>query len=103
LWDTINKITGRKTKNSNISSVIDPHVINSYFQSVNTNAIYISPQPISIPVGTRVPTVDEPTVINFLMKLKRTVPGPDGLPYWLWKDFSHLLAPIITKLFNLSI
>ena len=24
-WDTVNKITGRKTKNSNISSVIDPH------------------------------------------------------------------------------
>jgi hypothetical protein len=37
------------------------------------------------------------------MKEKRTAPGPDGLLYWLWKDFSHLLAPVITKLFNLSI
>ncbi len=38
-----------------------------------------------------------------MTKLKRTAPGPDGLPYWLWKDFAQLLAPIITKVFNLSI
>ena len=48
------------------------------------------PQLIPIPVGTRVPTIDEPTVISFLSKLKRTAPGPDGLPYWLWKDFAQL-------------
>ena len=61
------------------------------------------PQPILIPVGTQAHAVDEPTVIIFLMKVKRTAPDPDGLLYWLWKDFSHLLALIITKLFNLSI
>ncbi len=65
--------------------------------------IIYPPQFIPIPVGTRVPTIDEPTVISFLTKLKRTGPGPDGLPYWLWKDFAQLLAPIITKVFNLSI
>ena len=64
-WDTVNRITGRKSKNSNISSVIDPQHINSYFQSVNMDANYISPQPILIPIGTRVPTIDEPTVIHF--------------------------------------
>ena len=42
-WDTVNRITGRKSKNSNISSVIDPQHINSYFQNVNTDANYISP------------------------------------------------------------
>ena len=102
-WDTVNRITDRKSKNSNISSVIDPQHINSYFQSVNMDANYISPQPILIPIGTRVPTIDEPTVINFLTNLKRTTQGPDGLPYWLWKDFAQSLAPIITKAFNLSI
>ena len=74
-WDTVNRITGRKSKNSNISSVIDPQHINSYFQNVNTDANYISPQLIPIPVGTRVPTIDEPTVISFLSNLKRTAPG----------------------------
>ena len=62
---TVNRITGRKSKNSNISSVIDPQHINSYFQNVNTDANYISPQFIPIPVGTRVPTIDGPTVISF--------------------------------------
>ncbi len=61
----MNRITGRKSKNSNISSVIDPQHINSYFKNVNTDANYISPQFIPIPVGTRVPTIDEPTVISF--------------------------------------
>jgi hypothetical protein len=102
-WDTVNRITGRKSKNSNITSVIDPQHFNSYFKNVNTNENYISPQLIPIPVGTRVPTIDEHTVISFLSNLKRTAPGPDGIPYWLWKDFAQPLAPIITKVFNLSI
>ena len=42
-WDTVNRITGGKSKNSNISSVIDPQHINSYFQNANTDANYISP------------------------------------------------------------
>ena len=86
----MNRITGRKSKNSNISSVIDLQHVNSYFQNVNMDANYISPQPILIPIGTRVPTIDEPTVIGFLTNLKRTSQGPGGLPYWLWKDCTTL-------------
>ena len=43
------------------------------------------------------------TVQRFLAQQKRTPPGPDGLPHWVWEDFSHLLAPVITKLFNRSL
>ena len=43
------------------------------------------------------------TVQRFLARQKRTAPGPDGLPHWMWRDFSHLLAPVITKLFNCSL
>ncbi len=67
------------------------------------NSLIILDNTVPIPVDTRVPTIDEATVIRFLTKLKRTAPGPDGLPYWVWKDFAQLLAPIITKVFNLSI
>jgi hypothetical protein len=63
----VNKITGRKTKNSNISSVIDPHVINSYFQNVNTDANYISPPAYINSCWTEVPTIDEPTISNSLI------------------------------------
>ena len=43
------------------------------------------------------------TVQRFLARQKRTAPGPDGLLHWMWRDFSHLLAPVITKLFNRSL
>ena len=37
-----------------------------------------------------------------MMKQKRTSPGPDGLPYWLWKDYAHYLAPVLTNVLNLN-
>ena len=38
-----------------------------------------------------------------MMKQKRTSPGPDGLPYWLWKEYAHYLAPVLTNVLNLSL
>jgi hypothetical protein len=38
-----------------------------------------------------------------MLNLKRTGPGPDGLPFWLWKDFAAYLAPVLTRLLNLSL
>ncbi len=36
-WNNVNNITGRKEKNSApVSSLIDPNVINAYFQTINT-------------------------------------------------------------------
>ena len=43
------------------------------------------------------------TVEQFLEKQKKTSAGPDGLSYWLWKDFSKYLAPAIAKTFNMSL
>ena len=43
------------------------------------------------------------TVERFLEKQKKTSAGPDGLPYWLWKDFLKYLAPAIIKIFNMSL
>ena len=49
--------------------------------------------------------LDEATKLlsDSLKRMKHTAPGPDGLPNWMWRDFSHLLAPVITKLFNRSL
>ena len=38
-WDTVNKITGRKTNHTSIN--IEPNVINSYFQTINTFTLVI--------------------------------------------------------------
>ena len=46
-----------------------------------------------MPDGTRVPKVDEQSVLNFLIHQKRTAPGPDEFPYWFWRDYAYHLAP----------
>ena len=38
-----------------------------------------------------------------LSKLQRTSPGPDGVPYWLYKTCSTQLSLIMSKLVNFSI
>ena len=70
---------------------------------INTDTQYTTPIPVIIPDGTRVPIVDENDVRNIMMNLKRTGPGPDGLPYWLWKDFAPYLAPTLTRILNSSL
>ena len=73
------------------------------FQEINTDTQYSTPEPLSIPEGTRIPTLDVHTVRRFLTRLKRTTTGPDELPYWLWRDFAHHLAPAVTSVFNSSL
>ena len=29
--------------------------------------------------------------------------GPDGIPYWFWKEFAYDLAPVVTHIFNCSL
>ena len=91
-WRTVNKITDRKTNNDKAGSVINSGRINDFFQMINTDTQYTTPIPVIIPDGTRVPIVDENDVRNIMINLKQTGPGPDGLPYWLWKDFAPYLA-----------
>ena len=81
-WDTANSITGRKKQGTLVSSVISPDVINTYFQSINTDDEYEAPTSLQIPAGTRLPTVNECDVRNLLSHLKRTASGPDEFPYW---------------------
>ena len=92
------RITGRKTQGTLVSSVISPDVINTYFQTINTDDEYEAPTRLQIPAGTRLPTVNECDVRNLLSHQKRTASGPHEFPYWPWRDYSHHLAPVITKI-----
>ena len=102
-WDTVNMITGRQARNAPVSSTIDPKTINLYFQSINTDDQYSTPEVLSIPDGTRIPTIEVHTVWTFLSTLKRTAPGPDELPFWIWRDYAYQLAPTITKVFIITL
>ena len=100
-WDIVNRITGRKANQGSLS--IDPSIINSYFQEINTDDSYTPPEPVPIPSGTRIPNIDVSTVKKLLAKQKKTSAGPDGLTHCIWSDFSILLAPTIPKIFNMSL
>ena len=102
-WQITNKISGRKAQNVHVCSIIDPQEINNFLQSINTDDTYVAPERMMIREDTYIPTVGEQDVWDLLVHQKRTVSGPDNLPYWLWRDFAHHLAPIITKIFNNSI
>jgi hypothetical protein len=103
-WNNVNNITGRKEKNSApVSSLIDPNVINAYFQTINTDPNYTAPLLLEIPEGTRIPFLSIDIVYNFLRKQKRSSSGPDDPPHWFWKTFAAELAPAITKIFNVSL
>ena len=99
-WEVAKKIKGRKAQGTSVSSVLSLNEINSYFQLINTdNNAYKAPVPVEPPSGTRIPSVDEHLVRNLLLPQKRTAPGPDEFPYWLWRDYADFLAPVIINIF----
>ncbi|XP_068742268.1 uncharacterized protein [Montipora capricornis] len=57
-WNTVNMIIGRQARNAPVSSTIDPKTINLYFQSIKIDYQYSSPKVLSIPDGTRIPTIE---------------------------------------------
>ena len=70
-WDTVNKITGRKANHTSIN--IDPSVINSYFQTINTKQRYSTCH-----WNTKVPPSygNQPILIQYLRKPpSRNVPN----------------------------
>ena len=103
-WSNVNSITSRKKKQDvSVSASLNPHEINKYFQSVNTDPNYTTPEPLQIPEGTRIPSLSIHEVQHLLLNQKRSSSGPDNLPYWFWKSFAIELAPIVTEIFNMSL
>jgi hypothetical protein len=103
-WSNVNSITSRKKKQDvSLSASLDPREINKYFQSVNTDPNYTTPEPLQISEGTRIPSLSIHEVQHLLLNQKRSSSGPDNLPYWFWKSFAIELAPIVTEIFNVSL
>mgnify|MGYP002803377516 CR=1 FL=1 len=99
-WNTVNQITGNRY-HASVGYILI--LIKSIFPDTNLDQQYSMPELVPIPEDIRVPTIDEETVLQFLLKQKRTASGPDKFPYWFWRDFAYYLAPVITKLFNQSL
>ena len=79
-----------------------PKEIDPYFQCINTDDEYLTPEPLGIPEGSKVPALDECSVRKYLTQLKQTSPGL-GFPYWFWHDYVDHLSPVIKRIFNCSL
>ena len=74
-----------------------------HLRNLRNNAYYTTPDRVVIPDDTSLPMIEAHVVEKFLMKQKRTAPGPDEIPYWIWRDYAPYLAPMVTKIVNLSL
>ena len=83
--------------------MIDPSIMDTYFQSINTDPDYSSPEQLPIPGDTLILFVEVHNVRTFLSRQKHTAVGPNELPYWLWRDYSNNLAPVVTDIFSSSL
>ena len=73
LWDAVNKIASRNSQSAlPICTLIYAKEMNAYFQRINTEDKYLTPEPLGIPEGTEVPVLD--SVRKYLTQLKQTSP-----------------------------
>ena len=78
--------------------------LNDFFGNLCHDSEYVDPNYVDIDPGTVIaPVLDEYQVMLALSKIKKSEPGPDGIPHWVWKENADLLAPVITAIWNLSL
>ena len=61
--------------------------------------------PVDVVVGSEieVPEIPERLVWKSLSNITRTATGPDGIPFWVWKEHAEILTPILSHIWNLSL
>ena len=50
-----------------------------------------------------VPPLTSFQVLKSLAAIKKTASGPDGIPFWVWRDYADELTPVVLHLWNLSL
>ena len=78
--------------------------INQYFADIATDPNYDPDQITNIKPTTSYKNSGDTTceyeVYKILSTLKRTSPGIDGVPYWVYKHCAIELAPVLTHIIN---
>ena len=125
MWNTINKLTSKKSKTttisklniSNVNVTEDPneisHTFNTYFNTIGENLAselpvttetpesYVTPSNSTFQIQINVSEVD---VFHSLTTLKISKScGHDKIPLKLLKDSAIVIAPFLTHIFNQSI
>lgn len=101
-WKAI-KSVGRYTHSTStfISPQISAEDFNSYFESIFQNGSNCDFETVCEEAS--IPTFDVCEIDSILKRLRRKSCGPDELPYWIFREYSYLLSPAITSVFNASL
>ena len=99
-WKQVNYYV--KREQSVIENHFDANELNSHYNIISINLVNTRPQ-IYDTHGYQLPVVHVRQVFNYMSKLKKTTVGPDGLPYWLYRENAHYLAEPLTQIFNQSL
>ena len=114
-WSIVNKLSGRKTKKSNICLHRDGKILsdndlvttlNSYFTLVNDDIPSLGLACIQayLPSSESTPTIYPYQVCKKLSNLNSfKACGPDNIPSWILKEFAHVFAEPVTTIFNSSL
>jgi hypothetical protein len=105
-WQSVKKISRYSVSRVSPES-ISCESFNDYFSSVynsncaddSSNCSFSCFEPLpDVPLELSVLEVD-----RVFRKVRKTSPGPDGLPAWIFKDFSFCISPAVTYIFNRSL
>ena len=102
-WKEVNKLSNRKQVCRPFLKEEAVNDLNDYFANLCSDDSYVNPNNLIISANDSVPQLDELQVLNTLLRVQETATGPDGIPYWVWRDFGDLLAPVVLKCWNLSL
>ena len=109
-WDNVNNVTNRKASNKTIStSSVNGENLNIDLAKRSANSAQrasVKPKdfnPTSQPQSQSPPELSVLEVANAMRKCKRTSPGPTNLPFFIFRIFWDILAPLYLHVWNLSL
>ena len=97
-YTNVDLVSRRRTKTTcvNFDHASLDH-LNDYFGRLCHDDSYVRPTDVPIEGGVEVLEVAERQLWN------TPSPGPDNIPFWIWKDHTEILTPVITQVWNLSL
>ena len=100
-WKTVNDITQRCTHSNSL--VLDntfANQLNDYFRELCPDLMRLSG------AKNEVPEIPERLVWKSISNITRTATGsdgPDGTPFWVWKEHAEILIPILSNIWKICL
>ena len=103
-WKTVDALSMRRRKPNLVLDKGFLDNLNDYFGNLCSDSKYIQPVPLEIDSNPPYPPQFNVTqVLIALSKIKRIATRSDHLPFWVWRDNADILAPVVARVWNLSL